>query len=105
MDLFLPNKYYILDILWQVTRTGYSISHNQPIERFAAVYEWKDLLEENGLTVKRILRYNAFFPHTKNDLIWYKNHYRKIISLLVSPFIPFNLSNHFLYVCEKNTSF
>jgi ubiquinone/menaquinone biosynthesis C-methylase UbiE len=98
--IFLPNSYYLVDIIWQVWRTGYSVSHNQPVERFATFREWWDLIESVGFKVERAYKYNFLFPRTINDWRWYKQNPRKLLNLIVSPFIPLNLSNHFLYVCR-----
>jgi ubiquinone/menaquinone biosynthesis C-methylase UbiE len=99
--VILPNSYYLVDIIWEVWRTGYSVSHHQPLERFATFREWWDFLESGGLRVVKGYKYNFCFPRSKADWQWYRQHPRKVLNLLVSPFIPFNLSNHFLYVCER----
>jgi ubiquinone/menaquinone biosynthesis C-methylase UbiE len=99
--IVLPNSYYLVDILWQVWRTGYSASHRQPLERFASFREWWDFLEDGGLEVKKAYKYNFCFPRSKADLQWYQQHPKKILNLLAAPFIPFNLSNHFLYICSR----
>jgi len=99
--ILLPNSYYLADIIWHVWRRGYSVSHNQPIERFATYGEWKDLLEENGLLVKRGYKYNFRFPRTRDDWNWYFEHKRKLLYLAVAPMMPFNLSYSFLYICSR----
>lgn len=99
--ILLPNSYYLLDIFWKVWRTGYSINHHQIVERFATYNEWKDLLEDNGFHVQRGYKYNHLLPRTVGDLKWYWLHPKRIVLALVGPFIPKNLSYHFLYVCKK----
>lgn len=99
--LVLPNSYYLIDIVWQVWRTGYSPSHKQRLERFATFREWWDLIEENGLKIRSAHKYNLRFPRTMADLQWYRQHPRKILNLILSPIIPMNLSYHFVYVCSK----
>lgn len=99
--LVLPNSYYLADILWHVWRTGYSVSHNQPLERFATFREWWELLEEGGLEVVQGYKYNFCFPRSANDWRWYRQHPRKLLNLLLAPLTPFNLSYHFLYICRK----
>jgi ubiquinone/menaquinone biosynthesis C-methylase UbiE len=99
--LILPNSYYLVDIIWQVWRTGYSVSHKQLIERFASYHEWGDFIEMSGLHIVKAYKYNIFFPRSLDDLRWYRQHPRKLLNLLYSPYIQFNLSNHFLYVCRK----
>jgi len=99
--LLLPNSYYLVDLIWQVWRTGYGPSHNQPLEIFATFKEWWELLEKHGLVVLKTYKYNFCFPRSKADIRWYQQHPRKVLNLLVSPLIPFNLSNHFLYICSR----
>ena len=99
--LVLPNSYYLADILWHVWRTGYSVSHNQPLERFATFREWWEFLEEGGLEVVRGYKYNFRFPRSASDWQWYRQHPRKLLYLLLAPVTPFNLSYHFLYICRR----
>jgi ubiquinone/menaquinone biosynthesis C-methylase UbiE len=99
--LVLPNSYYLADIIWHVLRTGYSVSHRQPLERFATYGEWFSFLREGGLKVVKTYKYNYSFPRSFNDLKWYKMHPRKLLNLLFSPVTPFHLSYHFLFICVK----
>lgn len=99
--VFLPNSYYLVDILWHVWRTGYSVSHRQLIERFATAHEWRDLLEEGGLKVQHIHAYNYRLPRTAADWEWYRRHPRKWLNLLAAPLIPFHLSYSFLFIASK----
>ncbi|HEX9092242.1 MAG TPA: methyltransferase domain-containing protein, partial [Anaerolineales bacterium] len=87
--LLLPNSYYLIDLIWQVWRTGYGPSHNQPLEIFATFREWWELIEKYGLVVLKAYKYNFCFPRSKADIHWYQQHPRKVLNLLVSPFVPF----------------
>lgn len=98
--LLLPNSFYLVDIIWHVWRTGYSVSHKQMIERFATKNEWNDLIEGEGFRVLKTYKYNMAFPHTRADFEWYRTHLRKILYLLVAPFMPTNLSYSFLYIAK-----
>lgn len=100
--IYLPNSYYLVDIVWHVLRTGYSVSHRQPLEKFATFREWWDLLESGGLRVIKAFKYNYLFPRSTSDWSWFRQHPRKLLNLLVAPLIPFNLSNHFLYICQRD---
>ena len=102
LAVFVPNSYYVVDVLWQVWRTGQPPSHNQPIERFATVQEWKQLIEQSGLTVTTVHAYNFLWPHTLDDWRWYLAFPRKLLNLAVAPLVPFNLSYSFLYLCRNN---
>ncbi|MEZ6187086.1 MAG: class I SAM-dependent methyltransferase [Planctomycetota bacterium] len=75
--VMLPNAYYSGD-LWKVVRTGRGPDHHQAIDRFATCAEWRDLLEEGGLEVLRVHR-------------WDKGKWWKRV-------FPFHLAYHFVYV-------
>ncbi|MCZ6602216.1 MAG: class I SAM-dependent methyltransferase [Planctomycetota bacterium] len=78
--VMVPNSFYSGDI-WRVVRTGVGPDHHQDPQRFATSQEWKALLEEGGLRVTQILRYNKFK--------WWKS------------LLPFNLSYCFIYLCAR----
>ncbi len=99
--VFLPNSYYLADIIWKVWRTGYGPSHRQMLERFATMREWGDLLAAGGLVVDRVYKYNLSFPSSMADLRLYRHHPLKLLALLGAWLIPFNLSYSFLYICRK----
>ena len=99
--ILLPNSYYLIDILWRVWRTGYGPDHKQPIQRFATFGEWKDLLARNGLHVLRWRKYNFRIPRSQEDIRWYRAHPRKLVNLLVAPFLPLHFSYHFLFFCGR----
>lgn len=98
--VYLPNSFYLVDIIWHVWRRGYSVSHKQLIERFATKNEWRDLIEGEGFRVLNIYKYNSAFPYTWTDFEWYRQHPRRVLYLLLAPFIPTNLSYSFLYIAE-----
>lgn len=77
--ILLPNSYYSGD-LWRVIRTGYGPNHHQPIERFATISEWRDLLEAGGLRTISVVPYNRFK--------WWKR------------LLPKALAYHFLFRCR-----
>lgn len=99
--IVLPNAFYAVDLIWWVWRKGRSASHKQPIERFAAYNNWRELLEDHGLKVYKGRRYNFMFPRTWLDFEFYRRFPRKLIDLAISPLIPFNFSYSFLYLCKK----
>lgn len=100
--IMVPNSYYLPDIIWNVLRTGYGPNHKQVVERFAASQEWRAFIEAGGLAVRQIKRFNFQWPRTRGDLRWYRANPRRLLGLMAAPFIPFNLSHSFLYLCEKD---
>jgi 2-polyprenyl-3-methyl-5-hydroxy-6-metoxy-1,4-benzoquinol methylase len=78
--ILLPNSFYSGDI-WRVICTGYGPNHHQILDRFATINEWRDLLEQNGLQVEKVMPYNRFK--------WWKR------------LLPRNLAYHFLYRARR----
>lgn len=99
--ILVPNSYYLVDIVWRVWRTGLPPSHHQPIERFATFHEWHEFIEGNGLRIQRSFAYNFLAPTSYSDWKWYFTFPKKLLNLLIAPFIPFHLAYSFLYLCTK----
>ncbi|MHC4663731.1 MAG: class I SAM-dependent methyltransferase [Planctomycetota bacterium] len=57
--VLVPNSRYSGDIWRWITR-GQRPTHHQAIERFGSEKEWRRLLEEGGLTVRNVFRYDKF---------------------------------------------
>lgn len=98
--ILLPNSFYLADILWHTLRTGYSVSHRQPLERFSTHREWQDFLLRNGWKVERSYAYNYCWPRSLADWRWYFQRKTRLAYLFFSPFVPFNLAYHFLFICS-----
>lgn len=87
--LLLPNSYFLMTVfnVWRTGATGRETA--QAVDRWATRNEWVRLLEENGLKVTRVLKYNY---RAREAPFKYK---------LVRPFIPLHLSYCFLFVCRR----
>ena len=87
--LLLPNSYFLMTFLnvWRTGATGHVTA--QPVDRWATKDEWIRLVEENGLKVTRVLKYN------------YKTREAPFKYRLVRPFIPLHLSYCFLFICRR----
>jgi SAM-dependent methyltransferase len=99
--VLLPNSYYVADIVWRVWRTGYGPSHQQPLERFATVGEWHDILSEGGIDIQRTYAYNFLFPVRQDDWAWYGQRPRRFLNLMIAPLVPFNLSYCHLFIGKR----
>lgn len=64
-------------------------------ERFGTRKEWQELIEANGLKVENVKAYNGSF--TSKKVSWWIN----VLYNIVRPFIPFNLSADFIFLCSK----
>jgi ubiquinone/menaquinone biosynthesis C-methylase UbiE len=101
LAILLPNSYYLADIVWWVWRTGYGPSHQQLLEKFATLGEWKDLLAEEGIETVRAYPYNFSFPTSASDWRWYRGRPRRLLNLLIAPLVPANLAYCFLFIGRK----
>lgn len=87
--LLLPNSYFLLAV-WNVFKKGSTGRETvQELDRTATQSEWRALIEENGLQVEKILKYNH---KSKSASLKYK---------ILRPFIPLNFSYCFIFICRK----
>lgn len=100
--ILVPNAYYLPDLIWDVWRHGRGPNHKQCVERFAAINDWRAFIESGGLKVQRIRRFNFQWPRARGDWEWYKQNPHRLLKLLATPFIPFNFSHSFIYLCVKD---
>ncbi len=102
--ILVPNTFSLLINVWIAFRKGRtSIDPYQPIQRYAARYEWQDLLQENGLTVEKTIKYEREWPRTKHDFMNYVRHPKQIIRLLLTPFVPLNMAWSFVFICRRTS--
>jgi SAM-dependent methyltransferase len=87
--ILLPNSYFLMIIL-NVMRTGsIGVRTEQEIERLATRKEWEGLIVNSGFKIEKIFKYN------------YKSSEASVKYKIVRPFIPFNLSYAFIFVCRR----
>jgi SAM-dependent methyltransferase len=98
--IMVPNKFQIKEIA-KVFKTGYGDVTTQPIEKSLAKNEWKALFLSEGLKVKRIYKYNGFYPFVEKGSFKIKSLKKYLLSLINRYLVPFNLSYSFVYVCTK----
>lgn len=99
--VLLPNTFGILGNVWTALRTGRTFDDGQPIQRYATRLEWQDLLEEGGLRVLKTVKYERVIPRYWREVVWYAKHPKDFVRMILSPFVPLNWADYFVYVCEK----
>ena len=99
--VLVPNSFSLLHTILVAWKTGRTSIDSQPLQRYAARYEWQDLLERDGLQVIETLKYEIETPVTMADFKNYLRHPKKLVRLLLKPFVPLNLSLCFVYICQK----
>lgn len=102
--ILLPNGFSIVGNVQHVRRTGQVFDDGQPIQRYNTRQGWQDLLETNGLTVIKTIRYEHFFPQTKRDWISHLKRPSRLLRWALTWAIPFNLSNSFVYFCKRSSA-
>ncbi len=100
--VLLPNTFSLLGNVLFAWHTGRTADDGQPIQRYAARYEWQDLLEANGLIVVRTAKYERELPTSLADGIWYLRHPKALAHLLLTPLLPLNLANSFVFLCRPH---
>lgn len=99
--ILVPNTFSLLQNIWIAFKYGYTSIDKQPIQRYAARQEWQNLLEENGLIVQKTGKYEIERPRTWADFTSYLRHPKRMIRLLLTPFVPVNLAFCFVFTCQK----
>jgi len=99
--ILVPNTFSLLTNIWIAFRQGRTSIDQQPIQRYAARLEWQQLLEESGLLVQKVHKYEREWPRTGADLWYYLHHPKALARLLLTPFIPLNLAFCFVFVARK----
>jgi SAM-dependent methyltransferase len=100
--VLLPNIYSLLDNIWYAYRFGRTFEDYQPIQRYAARYDWQRLLEANGLHVERTVKYQREWPQTWTDVRHYLRRPKALVRLILTPLVPLNLASCFVYLCRKH---
>ncbi len=100
--VFLPSSYGLFGNIKHVWQTGDIFDDGQPLQRYNTPKGWHNMLLKNGLRPYRMLKYEREWPHTRSDLFWYLAHPAKIARLFVSLFVPLNLANCIVYLCQRD---
>lgn len=95
--MFLPNSYF-LGHIYMVCKTGLPPDEagQQFSEDFNTKFGWKKILEENSFKVVSIEKFNTIWASEKVSRLT-----KYIYNFIAKPFIPFNLSYAFGYLCVK----
>ena len=100
--VLLPNTFGIFSTVLYALHTGRLADDGQPIQRYATRYKWQDLLESNGLKVIRTFKYECEWPLTLGDWGGYLRRPKALVRLFLTPILPLNLANSFVYICSRN---
>lgn len=98
--VLVPNTFSLLTNIWIAFRSGQTSVDNQPLQRYGARADWTRLLEGNGLSVQRTVKYERPWPRSAADTRYYLRRPKEMIRLLLGPLVPLNLAFCFLFTCE-----
>lgn len=98
--ILLPNSFSLFGNIRYVIGNGDVFDDGQPLQRYNTYRGWKSLLERNGLVVLKTIKFETTPLKTLEDLMWFLIHPLKLLRLIVSVFLPINLSNDFVYLCR-----
>lgn len=99
--ILLPNTFGIFSTVLHNLHTGQLADDGQPIQRYGTRFAWQALLENNGLKVMETYKYECEWPSVMRDWSRYFKHPKDMVRLLLTPILPLNLANSFVYICTK----
>ncbi|MGB9879162.1 MAG: class I SAM-dependent methyltransferase [Anaerolineae bacterium] len=99
--LLLPNIFSLFGNILFAWHTGRIADDGQPIQRYATRLKWQEIIEANGLVVLKTYKYECECPRYVKDLIRYLQHPKRLLRLMLTPLLPLNLSNSFVYICRR----
>lgn len=100
--ILLPNAFGLLGNIKRVYQTGEIFDDGQPLQRYATLATWQQVLAAGGLAVERVVPWGEFnYPRTRADLLWTLKRPQKFVRSLILPFIPKPLANHFVFICRR----
>ena len=99
--LLLPNTFSLLCNVYYAFKTGWPINEGQPLQRYASRRQWEQLLESNGLCIRRVVKYEYPRPASLAGFMQYVRRPKLLLRLLLAPFVPLNLANCFVFLCGK----
>lgn len=99
--ILLPNLFSLFANVLFVWHTGGMPDDGQPIQRFATREQWRAIIEKNDLRVISTHKYEAEPPFTLRDFLGYFHYPKKLFRMVLTPLIPINLSNSFVFICKR----
>jgi len=102
--IVLPNLFGAGSNIIYSFHHGDIIDDGQPIQRYSTRKGWQMLLEDNGLKILKTFKYEREWPSNLHDLWHYIKRPKELLHLLISPWVPLNLANCFIFICQPKGS-
>jgi ubiquinone/menaquinone biosynthesis C-methylase UbiE len=97
--ILLPNTFGIFNTVLYAFHTGRLADDGQPIQRYGTRYAWQELLENEGFSILQTHKYECEWPVVPGDWRKYLSHPKALVRLILTPMLPLNLANSFVYLC------
>ena len=98
--ILVPNTFSLTHVLY-VWRTGEVFDDGQPLQRYATRKQWRRLIEDGGLVIRSIRRYERERARRFRDLLGYLRRPGRLIRWLLGGLIPLDAVNCFVFVCAR----
>jgi SAM-dependent methyltransferase len=98
--ILVPNTFSLTHVLY-VWRMGDVFDDGQPLQRYATRRQWQRLLEQAGLTVLAVRRYERERPRCVADWLQYLRHPGRLLRWLFGRVMPLDAVNCFVFVCAR----
>mgnify|MGYP005852857245 CR=1 FL=1 len=100
--ILLPNTFGLFSTVLYAMHHGRLADDGQPIQRYGTRHAWQTLLENAGLKVIKTHKYECEWPTVLSDWNRYLSHPKALIRLILTPLLPLNLANSFVFLCSPN---
>ncbi len=102
--ILVPNTFSLFGNVNYARKHGEIFDDGQPIQRYNTRVGWTRMLEQSGLCVQRVDKFEIAKPRVLADWAWYLRHPRKMAHLLTALMIPVNLANSHIFICTRAES-
>ena len=102
--ILVPNSFSLFGTVEYARKYGEIFDDGQPIQRYNTRMGWTRMLEQSGLSVHHVDKFEITKPRTRTDWAWYLRRPGKLAHLLAALMIPLNLANSHTFICTKAQS-
>lgn len=99
--ILVPNTFSLFGNVEYARKHGEIFDDGQPIQRYNTRMGWTRMLEQSGLNVQHVDKFEITKPRTRTDWAWILRRPRKVAHLLAALMIPVNLANSHTFICTR----
>ncbi len=100
--VLLPNAYGLRGPVLHAWRSGEICDDGQPIQRYASLGEWRDLLVAGGLPPLRVHGCESLFAAPRRAVDWLDllRHPSRVLGL-AQDWLPLTMATEFIFLCRR----